>query len=127
MTDIENIKVGDRNALDLDRRSLSDEDSPASGSDFLLNFGRIYHGEDNGVSDKSMGVIDDSMVPRCATRSQKNADILFLDEMGENQSICVETSEGRWVLMQIVAADASRSDLGVGAVTFRVGYLKNPS
>ncbi len=129
MTGVYDIEVPHRHYLDIDAQAISDTPNRAHDLDFFSGWiRRTVPGGDQGTSPLvEIGVIDDANVPKCATRSRRIADTMFLGTMKETQSLCVLTSERRWALLQV--ADATVPEGGAvagGSVVFHIGFLKNP-
>lgn len=90
------------------------------GFEVNLSMARLFP-----VNAKSLGIIDNKNVPRCASRALVKSGHLDLSDVSTEQSVCMKTDRGRWALLQVI--DYEEGGIGVDSVTFRVGFLKDPS
>ncbi|MGA5527483.1 MULTISPECIES: hypothetical protein [Streptomyces] len=71
-----------------------------------------------------MGVIDEANIPNCSTFSERTTETVNLRYVESGQSLCIRTSEGRWVLARITAASAPPDGVAAGgSVTLRFEFL----
>ncbi|MFB7470065.1 hypothetical protein [Kitasatospora sp. NPDC056184] len=118
LTGIADITVGDDNLLELDTMAVVPSGTP--GADLRLDSGRLFHGAREKLDDQGIGIIDNADIPNCSTRTQLVEGKVDLDALPGDQSICVKTSQGRWVLLRIAARRPK------SAYTFHVGFTGEP-
>lgn len=101
-------QLGDDTYIDLDRAVAGTESSPTA--EFHLRGERFFFDERQNVYAKVEAAIvpDDEATSRgCATASHRIVDVVFLNEVEPDQSICIKTSRRRWAVVKQVDPDNS--------------------
>ncbi|MEU3762840.1 hypothetical protein ACWDN6_30005 [Streptomyces albogriseolus] len=127
LIDPDEITVGDNNYLDIDGHRLN---GTGRVNEFELDFGRLFfdpHFQEGVSPNVKIGVIDSVDLPHCASKARFEDHVLHLSEVEDAlESICVQTSAGKWAMLNVVGFTRSASGIGASEIRFRYGMLKDP-
>ncbi|WHM41543.1 hypothetical protein [Streptomyces sp. BPTC-684] len=117
MTGVYSVSLPTQGTLDIDGRVVTAYANRSTDIVHIAGFVSKYPVNSKLDEGSKIGIIDDSDIPHCSTRAEFTTGVIIRSLNGE--SICVQTNEGRWALVQV--AFPRSSDL----LKLRVGFLKN--
>jgi hypothetical protein len=121
------LDFGDKTYVDLDSDLASREGGPEY--EVELNFGRFFTGGgyyNHAWTGTTVVFIKDSQVSfvGCSEGTLIQGKVAFLDQVKQDETICVSTNRGAWAAMKILNAETRASGLGAGDITFAVRLFK---
>ncbi|WP_141754294.1 hypothetical protein [Streptomyces agglomeratus] len=98
---------------------------PGADKDFLFYGGWIQRPRMDTGEWAAIGIINDTDIPRCVTRSAQMAgETMSLTQVRNGQSICVLDESGKWAILKILHLDVEVP--AASSVKFRITFPVDP-
>jgi len=83
-----------------------------------LDFGRLFPSDDTTI--KLASDAEANSFDGCERATRIQSSVTFLNDLEDDESLCISTGQGAWAALKLTDAESSDSGLGVGDVTFSV-------